>query len=217
MRIVIPRKPIHKSEILNNELVITIPVKKNWFEILWLLFCFIICTILLYYFGKTVITLLLISAGFWGNVSSVEFGDMTYTPNTLRVLLIPMTILIATEMAITYSLLWRFVGKETVSANKDLLVITRKILGWKPYKAYKTSNISALRISHPIEKWASMLAVFQKTLGLAGTIVFDYGAKSYQFGDGLDEAEARQIIKKLQSHLSVFFPQFELDSKSIGE
>ena len=107
-------------------------------------------------------------------------------------------------------------GKEIVSANKDLLVVTRKILGWKSYKAYKTSEISALRISRPTDHWAEAFTAFRRILGLAGTIAFDYGAKSFRFGDALDEAEARQIIKKIQLHLSSYLPQFEVYGKVFG-
>ena len=62
-----------------------------------------------------------------------------------------------------------------------------------------------------------MFSGFRRILGLAGTIAFDYGAKTFRFGDGLDEAEGRQIIKKIQAHLSGFLPQFEVDGKVIGE
>jgi hypothetical protein len=42
-----------------------------------------------------------------------------------------------------------------------------------------------------------------RLLGFSGTISFDYGAKAFQFGNELDEAEARQIIKKIQDHLKL--------------
>ena len=217
MKIVVPPKPIHTSEIVNDEIVVTIPVKKRWFEIIWFLWCFIIVTPLLYYFGKLVFLLLLFSAGLYGDVSSFDVGDTTNLPSAIGVLLIPVAIFLLTELMVIYSLLWRFVGKEIVSANKDLLVVTRKLFGWKSYKAYQTSEISALRISRPTDRWTEMFSGFRRILGLAGTIAFDYGAKTFRFGDGLDEAEGRQIIKKIQSHLSGSLRQFEVDGKIIGE
>ena len=217
MKIVAPPKPIHKSEIVNDEIVVTIPVKKRWFEIIWFIWCLIITTPLLYFFGKIVIILLLISVGLYGNASSADYGDTTYSPGAIGALLIPVAIFLPTELLIIYSLVWRFGGKEIVSANKDLFVVTRNLFGWKSYKAYKTSDISALRISRPIDHWTEIFSGFRRILGLAGTVAFDYGAKTFRFGDGIDEAEGRQIIKKIQSHLSAFLPHFEVDGKVIGE
>ena len=217
MKIVTPPKSIHISEIINHEIVVTIPVKKLWFEIIWFLWCFIIATPLVYFFGKIVVLLLLISVGLYGTTSSVDFGDTTYTPSVLGVALISFLIFLATDIMVIYSLLWRFMGKEIVSANRELFVVTRKIFNWKSHKAYKTSEISALRISRPTDRSTEMFSGFRRILGFAGTIAFDYGAKTFRFADGLDEAEGRQIIKKIQSHLSDSFPQFSVDAKIIGE
>ena len=217
MKIVAPPKPIHISEIDNDQIVVTIPVKKHWFEIIWFLWCFIIVTPFLYYLGKIFVMLLLISAGFYGSVSSVDFGNTTYAPGAIGVLLIPVVIFLLTEILAIYCLVWRLAGQEIVSANKDLFVVTRRIFTWKSYKAYKTSDISALRISRPTDRWIEMFSRFRGLLGFSGTIAFDYGAKSFRFGNGLDEAEGRQIIKKLQAHLSGFLPQFAVDGKVTGE
>ena len=35
---------------------------------------------------------------------------------------------------------------------------------------------------------------------VGGNIAFDYGAKTYRFGSGIDEAEARKIVGLLESH-----------------
>jgi hypothetical protein len=217
MKIVAPPKPIHISKIDNDQIVVTIPVKKHWFEIIWFVWCFLIVTPFLYYSGKIFFMLLLISAGFYGNVSSVDFGRATYTPAAIGVLLILVVILSLTEILAIYCLTWRLMGQEIVSANKDLLVVTRKIFAWKTYKAYKTGDISALRISRPTDRRIEMFSRFRRLLGFSGTIAFDYGAESFRFGNGLDEAEGRQIIKKLQAHLAGFLPQFEADGKITGE
>ena len=171
----------------------------------------------LYYSGKIFFTLLLISAGFYGNVSSVDFGRATYTTGAIGVLLILVVILSLTEILAIYCLVWRLIGQEIVSVNKDLFVVTRKIWGWASYKAYKTDDISVLRISHPADRRINTLSRFRRLLGLSGTIAFDYGAKTFRFGSGLDEAEGRQIIKKIQAHLPGFLLQFDADEKVTGE
>ncbi len=37
-----------------------------------------------------------------------------------------------------------------------------------------------------------------------GTLAFDYGAKTFRFGAGIDEAEAKQIVAEIQNK----FPQY---------
>ena len=36
-----------------------------------------------------------------------------------------------------------------------------------------------------------------------GTIAFDYGAKTYRFGIGLDESEARHIVAKVKEQFKI--------------
>jgi hypothetical protein len=216
MKIVTPPKSIHKSKIINDEIIVTIPVKKRWFEIIWFLWCLIIITPLLYFFGRVFVLLLLFSVGLYGDVPP-DFGDDPNVFGTFGIFFIFSTIFLLTELMLIYCLIWRFAGKEIISANRDLFIVTRNLFGWKTYKAYNTSEISALRISRPTDNWTEMFSGLRRIMGLAGTIAFDYGAKTFRFGDGIDEAEARQIIKKIQSHLSSFLSQFEVDSKIDGE
>jgi hypothetical protein len=38
-------------------------------------------------------------------------------------------------------------------------------------------------------------------LGGNGTVAFDYGARTYRFGRGIDEAEAKQVVAELRPRL----------------
>jgi hypothetical protein len=219
MKIITPPKPRHTSEIYNEEITITIPVKKRWAEIIWLLFFLLFFSQPLYWLGKTVFLYflyLLSFAGFYGEVPH-NTDSIVNIMSTIGALIIIFLGFLLIELWAVYSLLWRFVGKEIITASKDVFVITRKLFGWKRYKAYKTSDISALRISRPTDYRSEMLSEFRRMFGGAGTIAFDYGAKSFRFGAGLDEAEGRQIIKKIQTHFQNILPQFILDGKVIGE
>lgn len=42
---------------------------------------------------------------------------------------------------------------------------------------------------------------FSWWLGGVGMIAFDYGARTYRFGRGVDEAEAKQLVAELQRRL----------------
>lgn len=213
MKIVTPPKPIHTSEIVDDEIVVTIPVKKRWFEIIIFLWFLTIITPPLYFLGRAIILYLLFSVGLYGDVPSVSGDATTNVPGTIGGLLFVVIVLLLIELWIIYSLLWRFAGKEIVSANKDLLIVAQKLFNWKPYKAYKTSDISALRISRLNGYQNQLFSDLKSLFGHAGIIAFDYGAKTFRFGNGLDEVEAKQITKKIQLHLSSVLPQFAVDSK----
>jgi len=216
MKIVTPPKPRHTSEVTDEEIVITIPVKKRWFEIVLFLWFLVIISPPLYWLGRAVILYLLYSAGFYGDVLP-NAENTVNVPLAIGALITIVLLLLVIELWIIYSLIWRFMGKEIVTANKDVFVVTRKLFSWNPYNAYKTSEISALRIHRPTYRHAELFSDLKSLFGRGGTIAFDYGAKSFQFGVGLDEAEGRQIIKKIESHLSNFLPQFALDGKVVGE
>ena len=216
MKIITPPKPRHTSEVNNEEITISIPVKKRWAELVWFLFFLVFFSQPFYLLGKAAILYYFSLAGLYGEVPD----------NTDRTIMVPLAIGALTIIALgfliielwaVYSLLWRLAGKEVVTATKDVFVVTRNLFGWKRYKAYKTSDISALRISRPNDYRSELFSEFRRMFGGAGTIAFDYGAKSFRFGAGLDEAEGRQIIRKIQAHLSNFLPQVALDGKVIGE
>jgi hypothetical protein len=83
--------------------------------------------------------------------------------------------------------------------DQEELTLTRSILGWQRTKTYRLSSIAEVRIAQATDNWLSIFFGFQKLLGLTGTISFDYGAKAYLFGNELDQAEARQIITKIEN------------------
>ena len=216
MKFIPPSKSRHTSEVNNEEITITIPVKKRWAEIIWLLFALFFFSQPLYWLGKAVVLFFFSLAGLYGEVPHITDSTVNVI-STIGALVIIVLGFLVIELWAVYSLLWRFVGKEIVTVSKDAFVITRKMFGWNRYKAYKTNDVSALRISRPTDYRSELFSEFRRMFGGAGTIAFDYGAKSFRFGAGLDEAEGRQIIKKIQTHLSNILPQSALDGKVIGE
>lgn len=40
----------------------------------------------------------------------------------------------------------------------------------------------------------------------SGTVAFDYGSKTYRFGERVDEAEAKQIVQELGPHVTCAAP-----------
>ena len=71
------------------------------------------------------------------------------------------------------------------------------ILGFGRSKEYDLPSVKNLRIAFTLAEYQFDLPT--QSLGDGGTIAFDYGAKTFRFGGGLDEAEASHLIELLKS------------------
>ncbi len=94
--------------------------------------------------------------------------------------------------------LWNVVGKERIRINSMNLTIKRELFGYGPEKEYETAHVSNLRVSpQPFNPFNFSASLQFWGVG-GGVLVFDYGSRTYRFGNGLDEAEANQIIGKIR-------------------
>jgi hypothetical protein len=93
-----------------------------------------------------------------------------------------------------YAWLWQVMGKEIVIMRGQTFTIRRDIAGFGFAKEYNLTQMRDLRVEqvefNPVD--------FSSSLQLwgvgGGVIAFDYGPRTYRFGAGLDEAEAKQIV-----------------------
>jgi hypothetical protein len=97
---------------------------------------------------------------------------------------------------------WQLTGREIVRMVGQDLEVGYQLLGFYKRKLYRGTDIHQLtvdasgsllrytRISIPIIRGSNF-----------GTIKFDYGAKTFRFGSGLEEAEGRVIVSKLLTKL----------------
>jgi len=89
-----------------------------------------------------------------------------------------------------FALLWMYVGMERILLRPDALVIARELNGREVHaRQYAIGNTSNLRVV-PDDRWAWGFG--------GGKIAFDYGARTFRFGAGIDEAEARDIVSQMQ-------------------
>ncbi len=97
--------------------------------------------------------------------------------------------------------LWQVKGCEVVLISPTALSIKREVFGYGPNKQYDVSEIRQLRVSpltfNPFDFRSSM--TFWSIGG--GALAFDYGFKTYRFGAGVDEAEARIILQTITARL----------------
>jgi hypothetical protein len=172
-------------------LTITIPSRKNWFLILFLGFW-----LAGWLFGE-VIALHQVIRGHSSHWASAKESG----PIGLNLFLIGWlgAWTVGGGVAII-TWLWNLVGVERVLLVRSTLTTKREVLGIGPTNEYELSSISNLRINMGLSNVRFRMAPIQTMNG--GTIAFDYGAKTFHFGVGLDEAEAQQIIAQLKSRYS---------------
>jgi hypothetical protein len=102
-----------------------------------------------------------------------------------------------------YAWLWQVMGKEIVTVHGQMFTIRRDIGGFGFDKEYDLVQMRDLRVGHlgvnPLD--------FSSSLQLwgvgGGVIAFDYGARTYRFGAGLDEAEAKQVVTAIKQRYRI--------------
>lgn len=85
-------------------------------------------------------------------------------------------------------------GRDIVTLRQDFLEVRKQVfaMGWT--KQYLRSQIRDLRFQPEIQ---------QRRAQRVSRIAFDYGAKTITFADGLDEAEANQILAKILERFEI--------------
>ncbi len=104
-----------------------------------------------------------------------------------------------------YVLLWQLTGKEKIAVTNESISVSRAVLGFAIPKIYAADHLKDLRVApgtpHTYGRSWSRSTSFW---GIGpGMVAFDYGSRTFHFGAGLDEAEAKEIIKLITNR----FPQ----------
>lgn len=183
-----PYSERHTTDDLFDSLRITISSKKQWFQILFIGFWLVgwasgelfAARVLIDGIGFGGIDLFIIA---WLGMWTIGGGFALYT------------------------LLWQLLGRETILVSSSGVTTSRSILGLSLFhKKYASKYIKDLRVSASISSnyiygWSRSSRFY----GLGGGLIaFDYGAKTMTFGIGIDEAEAKQILLKIQQR----YPQY---------
>ena len=96
-----------------------------------------------------------------------------------------------------YSWLWQVTGKEVIQVSRQSIVIDQVVLGFSRSKEYLAKYIRNLRVS-PLQMspwgWPN---TFLRLPG--GMLAFDAGPKTFHFAEGVDEAEAKQIVAMIKA------------------
>lgn len=101
-----------------------------------------------------------------------------------------------------YLWLWNLMGRQIITMKGHTLTTRREIGGYGFDKEYDLTRVRDLRVS-AMGRSAWDYSGILEFLGLGGGLVaFDYGAKTYRLGAGLDEAEAKFVVRKITDRYS---------------
>lgn len=185
MAIITPAAARHQAEWAGDQLIITIPSRKHWFQI-----PFLVVWLIFWSFG-------------WVSAAA---GLTSGLGGASLFLLGWLTLWTAGGLMAFSSLLWMLIGCEIIKISADKVIIRRQIasLGWT--KAFATLELHDFRVTPASRPWYGRNRQnLQLLWHFDGPITFDYGARTYHCGDGVDEAEAKQIVKLIRQQ----FPQFQ--------
>lgn len=151
---------------------IIIPVERNWFVILYL------GVFLVFFLVFVAIVLFNLSA------SPPKHGGFPLF----------LIILIVLGISMSYPFAWNAWGQEVAYITPGSLVVRREIFGIGRSQEFDLAHVREMRARQPyVPVWWRMYPLGKPP----GSISFDYGAKTYSFGEGLDEAEAKGIVESV--------------------
>ncbi len=102
-----------------------------------------------------------------------------------------------------YAWLWQLMGKEMLTVRGQTFNIRRDIGGFGFNKEYNLIQMRDLRIRSVGASPLAFSSSFQLWGVGGGVIAFDHGERTYRFGAGLDEAEAKQIVTAIKQRFKI--------------
>ena len=102
--------------------------------------------------------------------------------------------------ALVLAVLWMLAGREEAEVADDRLVLRRRLGPLKRERSFDREKVADLRADpSPPSMWSGDMRSFGVTGG--GTVLFDYGMRTHRFAAALDEAEAKQIARRVEEAL----------------
>ena len=200
-----PALPRYTSENTGASLKFFIPSKKNWFIIIFLGFWLIFWAIAEVAVGGGMIV---------GIIKMLIEGKLLelLVEGVLGGLFIFVWFALWTvggSFAL-YTWLWNITGREVIEVTGESIQIARRIFSFGKPKEYTASHIKDLRTVPTAGHGVWGFRVTRFTWGVPpGTLAFDYGAKTVNFGSGCEEAEAKMILKEIWQAYPQYKPREE--------
>lgn len=120
-------------------------------------------------------------------------------PDSSSFSLLWLTFAVVADLIMLRKFIWMIFGKEVICIERNELSIQRKYLIPYKKKVYDVRDISNINTQTYGEDgfWGSGHRRNAFKAYSQGTILFDYGMKTIQFGESIHEGEARTIISLL--------------------
>jgi hypothetical protein len=165
-----------------TDLQIIIPVKRNWFVILFL------GAWLCGWFLGEIAAIAGLTGLLGGNFGGffILFWLIAWTVGGILAL---------------KTFIWNLKGKEIITIGQGSLTIDKKGSLLFKSKTYDLNEVKNLRVQDDHPGSSGLFGRSRNdlsTMNSSGTIRFDYGLKTIKFAEGIDEAEANFIVQKLK-------------------
>ena len=97
-------------------------------------------------------------------------------------------------------ILWNICRRQVVTVRAKVLMVRTEVMRIGRSREYDLQQVKNLRPA-PTSGTSDWLAHLYRFPGFTpGSILFDYGARTFRFGPGIDEPEARKLIDAIQRH-----------------
>jgi hypothetical protein len=177
--------PRYSLEQTAEGLRVTIPARRNWFVLLFLL---VWCAGWL--FGE-------ISAG-----NQLIHYSVRNEPERLFLAVWLLAWTAGGAFAIA-AVVWQLAGREVIALDSATLSHRVEAFGVGRTRAFRVTDVRRLRAT----EWSNSPFSNQRTWfppvfgGGYGPLAFDYGARTFRIAPGLDEAEANTLVKELKDRI----------------
>ena len=175
-----PAKPRAKVADTPQGLEIVVPAQRNWFVTFFLGFW--LCG---WAIGEISVPLLFLS-------KHLNPGELAF----MSVWLVLWTL--GGGFALC-GFLWMLAGRERVFLSPAHLSIKREIFRFGRLREYELSNVSDLRVAPNTYSPFDFRSGFAFWGNTGGVIAFDHGAATVRFGAGLEEGEAKSLVRAIRS------------------
>lgn len=120
----------------------------------------------------------------------------------------------AGELYAIAAMAWQLTGREDIAVAGGTLTHRVSAAGLGRSREYAMAQIRNLRTSPQVlSPWMDQRTFMPPVFGAGhGALAFDYGARTYRLGAGLDEAEAGMVVAELAKR----FPQLAGNASSSG-
>lgn len=160
-----------------NSLELEIPVRKNWYHIL----------------------LNLSNIGFWLFLEFFFFGFLVLSTSreAMLELLVVNVIWLLVGLIFLINIFWEIYGKQILLVNENEMKVIKRVLIFYSFKKYKKEFISDFKIN--VSKPYFLIKKRESFWFNTGIIKFNYKGSDSKIMLDLNEAEAKFIIKKINS------------------